>query len=217
MAFRNIGCGLEAMTAFSMMMNMQKAMTRDNYTNLINNIHSTYLEEADASMKLAADEEKSQSESSDITASFDGTWQKPGHASLNGVVSAVSNLSGKVIDYQVKSKYCKACQRKNHLNRESLACLQWQIRHQSKCNINHKGSSGAMEVDGYLIEEDLIEHDALQSAKEMLLSLTNQKDNSEKGTRRGKPKSQKSNARLFKCLNIALKQAHPLLSKNPVI
>ena len=127
MAFRNIGCGLEAMTAFSMMMNMQKAMTRDNYTNFINNIHSAYLEEADASMKLAADEEKSQSESNDITASFDGTWQKPGHASLNGVVSAVSNLSGKVIDYQVKSKYCKACQRKNHLNRESLAYLQWQI------------------------------------------------------------------------------------------
>ena len=148
MAFRNIGCGLEAMTAFSMMMNMQKAMTRDNYSNLINNIHSAYLEEAEASMKLAADEEKSQSESSDITASFDGTWQKPGHASLNGVVSAVSNLSGKVIDYQVKSKYCKACQRKNHLNRESLAYLQWQIRHQSKCSINHEGSSGAMEVDG---------------------------------------------------------------------
>jgi len=148
MAFRNIGCGLEAMTAFSMIMNMQKAMTRDNYSNLINNIHSAYLEEAEASMKLAADEEISQSESNDITASFDGTWQKPGHASLNGVVSAVSSLSGKVIDYQVKSKYCKACQRRNHLNRDSLAYLQWQIRHHSKCSINHEGSSGAMEVNG---------------------------------------------------------------------
>ena len=148
MAFRNIGCGLEAMTAFSMMMNMQKAMTRDNYSSLINNIHSAYLEEAEASMKFAAEEDKSQSESNNITASFDGTWQKPGHASLNGVVSAVSILSGKVVDYQVKSKYCKACQRKSHLNRESLAYLQWQIQHQSKCSINHEGSSGAMEVDG---------------------------------------------------------------------
>ena len=74
-----------------------------------------------------------------------------------------------------------------------------------------------MKVDGYLIEENLIEHDALQSAKEMLLSLTIKRTIPKKGTRRGKPKNQKSNARLFKCLNIALKQAHPLLSENPVI
>ena len=141
MTFRNIICGLEAM-------NMQKAMTRDNYSSLTNNIHSAYLDEAEASMTFAAEEDKYQSESNVITAHFDGTWQKPGHSSLYGVVSAVSPLSGKGIDYQVKSKYCKAFQRKNHLNRESLAYLQWQIQHQSKCNINHEGSSGAMEVDG---------------------------------------------------------------------
>ena len=73
MAFRNNSCGLEAMIAFSMMMNMQKAVTRDTYTNFVNDIHSAYLEEAEASMKLAADEEKSQCESSNITASFDVT------------------------------------------------------------------------------------------------------------------------------------------------
>lgn len=37
----------------------------------------------------------------DITAAFDGTWQKRGHASKNGVVCATSVLNNKVIDVQV--------------------------------------------------------------------------------------------------------------------
>ena len=75
MAFRGIVSGLETMTAFSMMMNTQKAMTRGNYINAINNIHRACLGEAEASMTLAAEEETSQSESND-NKSFDGTWQK---------------------------------------------------------------------------------------------------------------------------------------------
>eukprot|EP00794_Sanderia_malayensis_P014635 gene14635-16154_t len=71
-----------------------------------------------------------------------------GHASINGVVSAISNSSGKVLDFQVRSKKCKACDRKNHLNNESLVYLQWQICHKARCTLNHKGSSGAMELEG---------------------------------------------------------------------
>ena len=148
LGFRNIGCGFEALNSFSMIMNMRKPMTRDSYSNLIDNIHSAYLEEAEASMKEAVEEVKSQTGATDFTASFDGTWQKPGFSSLNGVVSAISNFSGKVLDFEVKSKYCKACERKSYLDKESLAHLQWQIRHKASCSINHQGSSGAMEVDG---------------------------------------------------------------------
>ena len=74
--------------------------------------------------------------------------QKPGYASLNGVVTAIAISSGKVLDFEVKSKKCKACDKKSNLNKDSLAFLQWQLRHSAHCVINHHGSSGSMEVDG---------------------------------------------------------------------
>lgn len=40
----------------------------------------------------------------DIPVAIDGTWQKRGHTSLNGVVTATSFDTGKVIDVSVMSK-----------------------------------------------------------------------------------------------------------------
>ena len=37
--------------------------------------------------------------------SVDGSWQKRGHNSLHGVVTAISN--GKCIDFHIMSKHCK--------------------------------------------------------------------------------------------------------------
>ena len=148
LAFRNIGCGYESIKNFALTMNMECPMTRKNYNALITNIHEAYCEEAKTSMMEAVEEVKSMSGSSDLTVSFDGTWQKPGHASLNGVVTAIAASSGKVLDFEVKSKKCKACERISHLDRESLAYLQWQLRHSPQCKINHQGSSGSMEVEG---------------------------------------------------------------------
>ena len=148
LGFRNIGCGFEAMTSFSMIMNMRQPMTRHSYVLSIDNIHSAYLEEAEASMKEAVEEVKSQTGATEFTACFDGLWQKPGFSSLNGVVSAISNFSGKVLDCEVKSTYRKACERKSYLHEESLVHLQWQITHKASCSINYQCSSGAMEVDG---------------------------------------------------------------------
>lgn len=71
---------------------------------------------------------------SDITVAFDGTWQKRGHTSLNGVITATSLDSGKVLDFECLSKYCPTCKngKKDHPN----------------CMANHVGSSGSMEVAG---------------------------------------------------------------------
>ena len=46
----------------------------------------------------------------DTLVSFDGTWQKRGYASLNGVATAMSS-QGKRLDVEIMSKKCKACQR----------------------------------------------------------------------------------------------------------
>ncbi|GFT60636.1 uncharacterized protein TNCV_1789251 [Trichonephila clavipes] len=46
---------------------------------------------SDASMKKAVEETVEMNNNNrDITAAFDGSWQKRGHTSLNGVVSATS-------------------------------------------------------------------------------------------------------------------------------
>ncbi|XP_046680753.1 uncharacterized protein LOC124367720 [Homalodisca vitripennis] len=69
----------------------------------------------------------------DISAGFDGTWQRRGHQSLNGVVTCTSIDSGKVMDVAVVSKYCICVDKQNH---------------DAYCYANHKGSSGSMEGAG---------------------------------------------------------------------
>ena len=45
----------------------------------------------------------------DCQIGIDGSWQKCGHASLNGVVTAVARDNKKVVDYKVLSKFCRGC------------------------------------------------------------------------------------------------------------
>lgn len=69
----------------------------------------------------------------DIPAAFDGTWQRRGHRSLNGVFTCTSIDSGKVMDVDVLSKYCLCLDKGNH---------------EANCIANHEGSSGSMEGHG---------------------------------------------------------------------
>lgn len=43
--------------------------------------------------------------SNDIAAALDGTWQKRGHTSMNGVVRVTLFDSGKVLDHECLSKF----------------------------------------------------------------------------------------------------------------
>ncbi|GFY16229.1 uncharacterized protein TNCV_2348741 [Trichonephila clavipes] len=63
----------------------------------------------------------------------DGTWQKRGYTSLNGVVTVTSIDTGKGIDVDILSKYC--------------ACKNLPF-HEKDCKRNYVGSSGAMEIQG---------------------------------------------------------------------
>ena len=44
----------------------------------------------------------------DVLVSCDGTWQQRGFSSLFGAVFIITYETGKVIDFTVKSKFCKA-------------------------------------------------------------------------------------------------------------
>ena len=59
------------------------------------------------SMTDAADERQENRDEqgiSDVTVSCDGSWQKQGHSSLNGVMTVISSDSGKCLDYCVMTK-----------------------------------------------------------------------------------------------------------------
>lgn len=69
-----------------------------------------------------------------IAAGFDGSWQKRGHTSLNGIVSATAFDTGKVLDIEIITKFCDICS-KNPTT-------------QHVCKKDYDGSSGGMEVAG---------------------------------------------------------------------
>ncbi|GBN54824.1 hypothetical protein AVEN_133113-1 [Araneus ventricosus] len=76
---------------------------------------------------------KKNNNDNNIAVAVDGTWQKRGYTSHNGVVNVTSMDTGKVIDVDVISKYCDCKNKKNH---------------DTSCKSNFRGSSGMMEVKG---------------------------------------------------------------------
>lgn len=57
-------------------------------------------------MKNAVEEVVMKTQSRDLCVAVDGTWQKRGHTSLNGVLSVSSLETGKVLDVSIMSKHC---------------------------------------------------------------------------------------------------------------
>lgn len=82
--------------------------------------------------KAAAEAVKENDGATDIAAAFDGTWQRRGYSSLNGVVTATSFDTGKVLNVECLSKYCQMCT----VNKRKCA---------GNCLKNCSGSSGGME------------------------------------------------------------------------
>lgn len=93
---------------------------------------------AQDSMKNAAREAVVENEESerptDLTVAIDGTWQKRGYTSLNGVVTLTSFDTGKVIDYECLTKFCHICKNVKNTPHD--------------CKANFQGSSGGMESAG---------------------------------------------------------------------
>ncbi|GFS73137.1 uncharacterized protein NPIL_693731, partial [Nephila pilipes] len=88
------------------------------------------------SMRNAVEDTVKNNSNRDITTAFAGSWQKRGHTSLNGVVSATCLETGKVLDFKCLSKCCFKC--KNRNNKDHM------------CEKNFEGFSGGMESDGIL-------------------------------------------------------------------
>ena len=87
----------------------------------------------------------------DIGVTVDGTWQKRGFSSLNGVVAVISITNGKVLDVESMSRHCKSCMINAPMkNADPKRYESWRIQHEPTCNINYIGSAPNMESTGAL-------------------------------------------------------------------
>ena len=69
----------------------------------------------------------------DVPVSCDGTWQHRGFSSFFGAVFVIAYETGKVIDYVVKSKFCKGCRHWEKQDPNSEVYRKWKetrLRHQ---------------------------------------------------------------------------------------
>ena len=112
-AFREIGKENEAMRTFTKMMNMPPPLSHQTYNNINLSLHNIYEKAAKEIMLPAVNglkekENVSIDENLDIDIGIDGSRQKRGHSSLNGVVTGVPRENKKINDYKVFSKFCKS-------------------------------------------------------------------------------------------------------------
>ncbi|GFT62223.1 uncharacterized protein TNCV_1701171 [Trichonephila clavipes] len=84
---------------------------------------------------------KNTSDVAECGVSVDGTWQRRGHSSLNGCVTVLSIGTGKVLDLEVMSKWCRNC------NTSKSSGKSKQVK-KHQCSCNHQGSAGSMEYVG---------------------------------------------------------------------
>lgn len=146
-ASRAIGKGHSGMKLFCGLMDFPKPVAEKSYNAMVKTLLTCTNTAAETSMKCAAAEEISLTGSSDIMISGDGTWKTRGHMSRIGVCAVIGDRSGKVIDTEVLSTFCKACDSwKTRKGTDEYK--QWISLHENECLVNHTGSAGKMEVVG---------------------------------------------------------------------
>ena len=91
---RFIGKGHQALRKFCAVMDLPPAPAKAAYHRISKMLEPVIVECATDSMRLAQKECKDLADSKDVAISLDGSWQKRGYKSLNGLVSALSVETG---------------------------------------------------------------------------------------------------------------------------
>ena len=116
-AFRENGKGHSDIESVCGIMNLSPPMNKTAFKKTMTRLYNSYKRVTQDNMSQVAEsvrksfmkDEYNQDEIVNIDASFDGTWQKRGFSSLNGIVTVISNDAGKCIDFHVLSKKCSGC------------------------------------------------------------------------------------------------------------
>ena len=115
-------------------------MNLEAYNNISNKMHHVYVEASRKSMLLDAKEthsntDKEADDGVNATVSADGTWQRRGYSSFNGVVTTICNV--KAIDTETLSKNCKSCKYCDG-KKEMPEYDEWSATHHS--SVNHRAA-----------------------------------------------------------------------------
>ena len=149
-AMRLLGVGLNGILKFCAFMELPRPIFQSFYDRLVDSISIATGSVRDVSMKKTAEKEKEicvqNGQLEGITVSGDGSLRKRGLSPLFGVTSLIGWHTGKIVDFVVKFKYCKACEYWKSTSRTS-EYNEWIKTHADQFQANHEGSSGKMEVD----------------------------------------------------------------------
>ena len=149
LAFRSIGKGRSAAVKMLSVMNTGVPVCRSSWrcnTEILNVKIATV---AEKNMKESVDELKQLAlhNSSDIMrvgVSFDASWNSQGWQAKEGIVAAINQDYGKIIDVIHKTSSCSECKTKQNKRDEgtisSLEFMEWYIEHEPTCLVNHTGS-----------------------------------------------------------------------------
>ena len=122
------------------------------YDDIVKTLSDSCEKIAEKSMNDAATEihdlSKSSDSAVDTSISLDGSWQKREYSSLNGYVAALSMESGKVLDIEVMSRFCRLCDANKNLEKNDPIALENFKANHNSCSANYKGSAPNMEVTG---------------------------------------------------------------------
>ncbi|CAF1183467.1 unnamed protein product [Adineta ricciae] len=142
------GVGYAGLTKICGALNIPPPIEEEYFVKLMEDIVPIVQQHQQESMKNAVDEACQIAGSRNLTVSGDGSWQKRGFASLNGVAAVLSScVTPKVLDIERMSKKCTVCDGALSIKEKSRQQYE-EIISNHNCQINFKGSSGAMEVDG---------------------------------------------------------------------
>ena len=136
------------MTTFSKIMNMPAPPKCSNFTKIQNKKILPVVKQlaSDSMVSNAMDvREQNANDAGECGVSIDGTWQKRGHASHNGVVTVILLDSKRCLDVEVMSDKCSQCLKWSKKTNDPRY-EEWKASH--NCKINHEGSPNSMETAG---------------------------------------------------------------------
>ena len=156
MAFRGVGCGYAAMSEWSGTMNMPNHLSQNAYMSN----HSKLQTASKETFKVIVAETRQAIKDTykdigvvpdkdgvlDVSVSYDGSWQRRGHSSHNGMAAVIDLMTGLPIDFEVLSNFCLKCKISSE-NTPSEELNQWKAKHEPNCPRNFDGSSNAMEME----------------------------------------------------------------------
>ncbi|CAN7950083.1 unnamed protein product [Ixodes hexagonus] len=145
-AARAIGVGHEQLSRFCVLLGLPKPMHHKTFAGITKKVHLAATKAAAVNLELSRKMTAEEVETTQVAVMFDGTWQKRGHKSHNGVGTAISVDTGLCLDTEVLSNYCLSCSRRKAFEDEGEEEV-WQAFHKLVCEKNTAGSSHAMETE----------------------------------------------------------------------